>query len=1039
MRCPSCLTLNLVTNRFCGQCGTRLDAVHTGAPAPVAARGEVKMATVLFADVVSSTEHVAGLDAEQAMEQLRPAVQQMCAMVERYGGTVLRTLGDGIMVLFGVPRALEGHARLACEAAQALQQVFTGNALGLAIRVGLHSGPVALDPADAAAQMGGGVHGVAIHIASRVVALAAPGGICLTRDCLSLIGAGCHVRSLGPQQLKGLAVPVEVLVLEHLDTEADTHAFSRARLSRLRGREHELAALQDALQRAENGQAPVIGVVGAPGTGKSRLCHEFVNTCRSRLVPVHEVRSQLYGHATPLQPVLELLRGGLLGVLPGDSPAMARQRIGERLRVGGAPGPDDAALLQEFLGVLADDAPPAALQPRARRARLLQIVRQLVATVSSGTSVIVFEDLHWLDEASAEFVHAMVEAAVGTRTLLVLNYRPAYRAPWQALPSVRQIELAALAPDDTTALVGELLRPRPDLQNAVPLIVQRCAGNPFFAEELVRSLLAYAAPAPTTGALPPRVEDIVLALPATVQAVIGARVDALGETEKTLLQICAVIGKEMLLPVLERVAASLGVHLGATLEALCTLELLQPQAAVAGLPTALAFRHPLIQEVAYTTQLKSRRAAVHAATAEAMVGQFDKVLDEHAALIAFHFEQANRNFEAAHHESRAARWIGDKNSAQAVRHWQKVRALLSSTSMRFNEADRLHVFACAKIAWLGWREGLPLTEVLPIIYEAKEIADAGDRQVIRLLLLLEGRMLQANGGSMDRYIALIHEAFALLEPDADIGEKVLLNAGLCQANSWAGRLPVALAASDAALAGIPRLDRFEEDFIGYKLEHWVLVMRGRLLVRLGDCAQAEVCLQRVAMLNPENVDPVLYQIAHYGLAEVACVGNDLDVARRCSAVVAAVAEETNNAYLRVFALACEALVAASAADHRSAIALMHRALEMLQRENVAKEFETELLVNLAESHLASHDAATAYQVAVNAIQLSTQRHNRLAHLRGLFVAESALLMLHGKAREDEIHSLHKEIERLLNETGLNRECLAVHGVDRAMQGQKPPS
>lgn len=1015
MRCPSCLTLNPVTNRFCGQCGTRLDAAHAGAPAPVAARGEVKMATVLFADVVSSTEHVARLDAEQAMEQLRPAVQQMCAVVERYGGTVLRTLGDGIMALFGVPRALEGHARLACEAAQAMQQVFAGNSLGLAIRVGLHSGPVALDPADAAAQMGGGVHGVAIHMASRVVALATPGGVCLTHDCLALIGAGCHVRSMGAQQLKGLATPVEVLALAHLDTEADTHAFSRARLSRLRGRERELAVLLDALRRAENGQAPVIGVVGAPGTGKSRLCQEFVNTCRSRLVPVHEVRSQLYGHATPLQPVLELLRGGLLGILPGDSPAMARQRIAERLRVGSAPGPDDAAVLQEFLGVLADDTPPAALQPRVRRARLLQIVRQLVATVSSGTSVIVFEDLHWLDEASAEYVHAMVEAAAGTRTLLVLNYRPAYRAPWQALPSVQQIALAELTADDTTALVGELLRPRPDLQAAVPLIVQRCAGNPFFAEELVRSLLAHAASAADTGAAPARAEDMARSLPATVQTVIGARVDALGETEKTLLQICAVIGKEVLLPVLERVATTLGARLGATLEALCALELLQPQAAGTGQPAGFAFRHPLIQEVAYTTQLKSRRAAVHAATAEAMQVFYQDRGDEFAALVAYHFGEAGRNVDAAEFEARAGRWIHYRDSRQAVKHWFKVRDWLHGQPQN-PRVNRLRVTLGSYMGQLAWRESVPTREVLPLIDAAIEQAAVVDARIVQLLHVADARMRWARGDSADDYVEQVRQVLATVDPE-DAGRRAVLNTFLSQALTWAGLFKDALQANDEAQAFVHAIERADHDYIGFDIGHWLLVLRLRTLTHMGRTDEAESLASSMRDALAATVDPVIRMVLHFVMVDFGYFSKSSALMAHHLAELKKLTALHRSPYLLAYVHYSAGLGDLLTRNAAEAETRLTEAVAVIRGHGVAAELESEVLALHAYSRLRGGDLDGAVRLADEAVAVASQRSNRFALCLGLLVTGHAL---RAKGDAPSLQQAQQHLEKadaLLTQTG----------------------
>ena len=973
------------------------------------------MATVLFADVVSSTEHVAGLDAEQAMEQLRPAVRQMCAVVERYGGTVLRTLGDGIMALFGVPRALEGHARLACEAAQALQQVFAGNALGLAIRVGLHSGPVALDPADAATQIGGGVHGVTIHIASRVVALAAPGGVCLTHDCLSLVGAGCHVRSLGAQQIKGLATPVEVLALTHLDTEADTQPFHRARLSRLRGREHELAALQDALQRAEYGQAPVIGVVGAAGTGKSRLCQEFANTCRNHLVTVHEVRAQLHGHATPLQPVLELLRSSLLGILPGDPPAVARQRIVERLRLGGAPGRDDAVLLQEFLGVMAEDVAPSVLQPKGRRARLLQIVSHLVATLSSGTSVILFEDLHWLDEASAEFVHAMVEAAAGTRTLLVLNYRPAYRAPWQALPSVQQIALAELTADDTTALVGELLRSRPDLQAACPLIVQRSGGNPFFAEELVRSLLAQAGSAAAAGGSTPRVQDIVHALPATVQAVIGARVDALGETEKTLLQICAVIGKEVLLPVLERVATTLGASLGATLEALCTLELLQPQAAVTGQPAGFAFRHPLIQEVTYTTQLKSRRAAVHAATAEAMQAFYQDCGDEFAALVAHHYGEGGRNLDAAEFEARAGRWIHYRDSRQAVKHWFKVRDWLNGQPQS-PHVNRLRVTLGSYMGQLAWRESVPPREVLPLIDAAIEHAALVDARISQLLRAADARMRWAHGDPADDYVEQLRQVLETVDPE-DVGRRAVLNTFLSQALTWAGLFKDALQANDEALAFVHAIERADHDYIGFDIGHWLLVLRLRTLTHMGCTDEAESLALSMRDALEATADPVIRMVLHFVMVDFGYFSKSSALMAHHLAELKKLTALHRSPYVLAYAHYSAGLGDLLTRNAAEVETRLTEAVAVIRGHGVAAELESEVLALHAYSRLRGGDLDGVVRLAEEAVAVASQRTNRFALCLGLLVMGHAL---HAKGDALSLNQAQQYLEQadaLLTQTG----------------------
>ena len=216
------------------------------------------------------------------MDRLKPAVMLMCEAVERFGGTVMRTLGDGVMALFGVPKALEGHARLACESALHMQAAFTGNSQGFSIRVGLHSGLVASDPHAHDSGKGGGAHGLTIHLASRVIGLAPPGGVTMTQDCHSQVRGLVDVESLGQPPLKGIPDPVEIFRLKGLKAAFASQHFHQAKLTPFRGRDKELALLQQGQRLAEAGDAQVIGVSGGPGTGKSRLCYEFAQWCRAR-------------------------------------------------------------------------------------------------------------------------------------------------------------------------------------------------------------------------------------------------------------------------------------------------------------------------------------------------------------------------------------------------------------------------------------------------------------------------------------------------------------------------------------------------------------------------------------------------------------------------------------------------------------------------------------------------------------------------------------------------------------------------------------
>jgi class 3 adenylate cyclase/tetratricopeptide (TPR) repeat protein len=1034
MRCGSCMTVNPAGNRFCEQCGSQLrllcsrcgheaqlaarfcgncgNQLNTGGALPVAEGtpkwGELKQATVLFADIVGSTDLVAQMDPDEAMAMLRPAVLRMRHSVERFGGTVVRTLGDGVMAMFGVPNALEGHAMLACQAALHMQLAFKQASDGLGIRVGLHSGQVAADPEDAEDGRGGGAHGVTIHLASRVIALAQPGEICITETCRAAAGPGCQTEAMGSHHLKGIPDAVRILRLTGATSSGPHRPIAPE--TTFRGRNGELSRLQSALEGAIHDGGCAIGLVGEAGAGKSRLCQELVQLSRRRGIPAYEVRAQLYGHALPLQPILELFRVHFFGLASSDDAATARERIDARFAPVTASA-IDPQILHEFFGVAPLDVQALGLDPRARKARLLALVRDLMAHEAHIERVILIEDLHWLDEASEEFVAALVDSIVGSRTLLLLNYRSTYSPPWGIAPQFEQIELAELSPADMDALVSELLSPLSESPDVRRLVCRRAGGNPFFAEELVRTLAESNVLTANKGLPDGGIEAVERALPATIEAVIAARLDRVGEPEKTLLQMCAIIGKEIPLAVLEHVASPLAKQIQIGLEGLCQAGLILPQPAEGG--RRFAFRHPLIQEVAYSTQLKVRRGQVHASVATAMELYYAEHIDEFAALIGYHFEQAGQFLAAARYNGRAATWVAPSDSRRAMTAWRKVRELLEQ-SPASAEVDSLMVLAFAKSAWLSWREGTPASEVMPFIHEARRIASKEDARIVRLLLFLEGRMLQANGASVDRYAELVQEALATMEPDAPLGSKVLLHIGLCQAYGWAGMFGKALEASDAALAGIDAVDRFEEDFIGYSLKHWLLMLRGRMLVRLGRLEEAARCVAQVTSLPSDAVDPLILELAHYVMTEVACATGDLERAEHHARAVARVAEKHNNPYLSCFAHAREALVDQTRGDYQPAISGFLRALELVRRHNVAKEFETELLVCLAECCYAVDDLHTAERFCEEAITLSSDRCNRHQHVRALVIA-SAVLRAKGSGaasqKADELLHLARDLVR----------------------------
>jgi class 3 adenylate cyclase/tetratricopeptide (TPR) repeat protein len=1018
MRCPACSADNAEGNSFCQSCGTALKAVclqcrQTNAPNARfcgacgatlrAPDGERKFATVMFADIVGSTQLIAGLDPEEALERLKPAVALMCATVQRFDGTVVRALGDGIMALFGAPRAQEGHALIACQAALAMLAELPREEGAPNIRIGLHSGELVASVLASDPTREQGAHGLTVHLASRLQGIAEPGTVCLSDDCYHLVRLHCEARALGTSALKGFPEEIETYRLLGLKPAVTSRPFSGTIQTSFRGRDHELNALRGALSRTETGDTQVVGISGVPGSGKSRLCYEFAEWCRGRLIPILEVRAQIYGHATPLQPVLEFLRLWF-GIALADDAAVARQRISGRLLAISQTFEADLTLLYEFLGIADSAMPPSRLQARARHARLIDIVRHIVRHGGNSLSVILVEDLHWLDEPSEDFVSTLVEAAANTRTLLLLNYRPPYAAPWMNLPQFQELPLTELSPAQTDALVEELIGGDANLADVRRRVAKRSGGNPFFAEELARSLSH---------------KGVLLqtflgdTLPATVEAVIGDRIDRLGDGEKAVLQIGAIIGKEFPLVVLEEVVGPLASTIDAVLLRLRDNGLVQELTSNDG--RRFSFRHPLIQEVCYATQLKSRRRTLHAAVACAMERYYSDRQGEFAALIAHHYDAARHFAAAARHESRAAAWVGSTHSGQAIKHWQKVRALLQNPDCSGNES--LQITANSQIAWLGWREGMAADTAKSFVEEALGWARQTDDSMIPMLLFVDGRITVATGGPADTYVARVREALSPLDAQRDAGRIATLNCALSQAYGWAGLLNDALAANTAALLEVARVDKFDHQFLGYSVEHWVMSLRARILLRLGRFDEAREILMALIAIEQTLVDPTVQFGPHFGLVDLAWCLGDPRLAKHHAACVAEIAERHGSAYLRVFALAAAGIAKSVEQDFIGAIADFREGLNIARTTKAAMEYECEMLASIADCQFQASAFEPALRSAREAIAIAQQRSSRLPECRASITCGAALLALEGDGQLSQAEALFNRANELIALSG----------------------
>ena len=1041
MQCANCATDNAPGSKFCTNCGVALEVVCAacgrgchpaarfcgwcGAPriAPLSVvepHGERKQATVLFADIVGSTEMIAGLDAEEAVGRLQPAVDAMAQAVQRFDGTVLGKLGDGLKAIFGAPRAQEGHALLACQAAIAIQEAMASQPSPIRTRVGLHSGEVVAGALNAGSSQE--AQGITLHIANRIEQAAEPGGILLSGACRELVGAYCDTRPAGTRVLKGIAMPIEVFRLLGLKPGVASDRFRDESLVQMRGRERELGILKRALLDAEQGAGSAIGIVAVPGIGKSRLCYEFSEWCRARQVDVFEARAHIFGKATPLLPVLELMRA-LFRITPPMEAATARRQIEEKLLALDPSFVDDLPFLADFLGLPVPELEGQNIDPKARRGRLLSVVQRMVKAAGPRTSVIIFEDLHWLDEPSQDFLESIVKAASGTNFVVVLNYRPTWPCPWLALPHYRQLPLAELDRGDIDGLVRDLTGDDSKLEQMISHVARQSDGNPFFAEELVRALAR-------SGVLTGERGHYRLAssewhepvLPPTIEAAIGARLDTLPEREKTLLQVGAVIGKEFPADLAREVA---GISEGEARELfghLCDLDLIKASTTVQG--PGFAFRHPLIQEVGYAMQLRSRRISLHAAVADAIAQSDWGYLDEFAGLLSHHYEAAGKMTAAARQLIRSATWIGRTNAGEAFRQSKKTRQLLGSQPGP-KDVEMMRALASASVLAFGWRVGMTADEADPYADEALRYArEFADDEAGPEVLMQYGRF-KASTGSADAYAALMEEALAM--PATDLGRIATIQGCLSQAHWMSGFLSKAEAAADAALRtmairrrqginGIVGLD--SPPYTSFDVELWISCLKAQLLVWLGRFDEAAVLLAEAFQAEGTKREaPVVQCIAHLTSVHLACHRNDPVAAHRHAGRIRAYADQSDIPYLNVYALFATARAKTASDDCAGAVRDLQAGLDFAARANAGREYQTHLLAELSYAQYGSGLFDDAAKTAQAAIAMARDRHHRIAECLATMVQGAGIAVGNGGVVNPEAQQYLARAEDLIRVTG----------------------
>jgi class 3 adenylate cyclase len=722
----------------------------------------------LFADVVHSMDIAATVGTERLREIMADLADRCAAVVERYGGTVDKFTGDGIMAVFGAPVALEDHAVRACLAALGVQEeaqrlaveAKDRDGVDLQLRVGLNSGQVIAGEIGSRS-LGYTTIGEQVGMAQRMESVAPPGGVMLSASTAQLVDGAATLGESELVQIKGADAPVAA---RRLLSMGERPSVGRAE-SNLVGRRWEMAAVEGLLERAVDGHGAVVTVVGSPGIGKSRVVREAAALAAAHGVEVFTAYCESHTSDIAFHVVARLLRAAI-GVRGLDGPA-ARDRV--RSRVPEA-DPEDLLLFDDLLGIADPEVKLPKIDPDARRRRLTALVNA-ASLARQVPAVYVVEDAHWIDEVSESMLAGFFTVIPQTPSLVLITYRPEYEGALARVHGAQTIALAPLSDSETAALVSELLGPDPSVSAVITMITEKAAGNPFFAEEIVRDLAERGILRGNRSAYELTADAAQVSVPATLQATIAARIDRLDPAAKRTLSAAAVIGSRFSRELLE----TLGID--PVLEDLVGGEFIDQIRFTRR--SEYVFHHPLVRTVAYEAQLKSDRAELHRRLATAIESGDPASADENAALIAEHLESAGDLHAAFNWHMRAATWATNRDIAAAYLSWE--RAIRIADDLPADDPNRavMRIAPRTMLCGIAWRVHEHVAGAR--FEELRQLCTlAGDKA--SLAIGMAGLVIDhAFQGRMREASQLASEAMALIDSVGD----ATLTVGLSFAPIWA--------------------------------------------------------------------------------------------------------------------------------------------------------------------------------------------------------------------------------------------------------------
>ena len=794
--CPSCGASNPPEHRFCGQCGAPLamsgppNSEHASAGS--ALPGELKQVTVLFCDIVGSVPLTDRLGAEAMRDLVSSFLATSLDEVRRYGGTTPQFTGDGFMALFGAPVTQEDHVRRALLAAIAIQRALSGQpaaagipAMDLPVRMGIHTGPVVFGPVSGNLRMDPTAIGDTANVAARLQEAAEPGTILMSEATRRLGQDYTRVEPVGPLTLKGKEEPVTAYrLLDVSHRRSGLRKSPSRRTTAFVDRDSERAILHNFLRLVENGNSQIVGLVGEPGIGKSRLIAEFHRELADGRVSWVEGRCVSYATAIPYWLVLDLLRNSC-AIVETDTPETIIEKIRCALQKMEMDVEQHAPVLLHLLGIKVPGNAAALLNPEAVKAKAFDILCQLDIRGSRKRAlVLVLEDLHWVDQISEEFIGFLAENAAGARILLLGTYRPGYRPPWIDKPFAGQTPLRPLSRDDSLQVVRSVV----DTQSLINLVTEEIAtradGNPFFLEQLALHA------GETRGPL------LDFMVPNTIHDVMMARIDRLPPETKGLLQTAAVIGREFSLRLLQAVWKG-SEPLETQLRELSRLEFVYERIVADG--PIYVFRHALTQETAYGSLLDRRRRAHHAAIGRALEEIYRERTEETAELLAFHFGRSEEAEKAVDYAILAAvkagrGWANREALTYFDEALRRIETMPDTNANRLRRIDAVLKQAQVKYALGQYAENIRALDEIHHLVE-----ETGDPHRLATWHYWTGFLHSVSGGKPEVAIEHCREASNIASASGLEEISAFAESCLAQVYMVAGRLRDAIEAGERAV------------------------------------------------------------------------------------------------------------------------------------------------------------------------------------------------------------------------------------------------